>query len=84
MKTLDLARQNPAGLACQLHALGFTPPGAQQLLAGQVVSDLHDRQRLALLLTRLLGSRAIEVVGAGAQAAIKSGSGVIVDFTDDA
>jgi Fe2+ transport system protein FeoA len=84
MNTIVHARTNPAALVQRLHALGFTPAGAQQLLDGLVVSDSRDRRRLALVLGRLLGSHAIQVSGQDQRVAIRTQSGVVIDLEDDA
>ena len=80
----ELARFNPASIARQLQALGFTLSGAQQVLAGQVVSDQRDRQRLALVLTRLLGEQAVQVAVQGGHARLVTQSGVVIELSDDA
>lgn len=69
--------------ARQLQRMGFSAPGAQQLLSGHIVSSVLDRRRLALFLAGLVQVRAVGPIGSGGRTAIQTQSGMVIEFQDN-
>jgi hypothetical protein len=79
-----MARVNTAAIASQLQALGLSMVGARQLMTAQVLSNGKDRRRLALLLTGLFEGQVIHSTNLGGRSAVRTQSGIIIEFQDDA
>jgi len=75
-------RVNTAAIISQLQALGISMGGARQLLTAQVLSDGKDRRRLALLLTGLFEGQVIHSTNLGGKSAVRTQSGLIIEFQD--
>jgi hypothetical protein len=78
-----MARVNTAAIVSQLQALGISMGGARQLITAQVLSNGKDRKRLALLLTGLFEGQVIHSTNLGGRSAIRTQSGIIIEFQDD-
>lgn len=78
-----MPRVNTASIAGQLHALGFTMAGAQQLITGQMLGDAKDRKHLALFLAGLFEAGAVQAIPQGGRPAMKTQSGIVIELQDD-
>ncbi|MBL8341187.1 MAG: hypothetical protein JNL30_06930 [Rubrivivax sp.] len=59
-------------------------PGAQQLLAGHMLSNVKDRDHLALFMVGLFEGKAVQADFQGGRPVMKTQSGLSIELQDDA